>query len=95
MIQLTNIQFYQQDHQTSPSITKRSIGKTSKFLNETPKLNRLMQGISWYHIAHQVAYTSIASSTDDTRGEATSTVPESQSTLQTRYIIIQQEIARL
>jgi hypothetical protein len=54
-----------------------------------------MQGISWYHIAHQVAYTSIASSTDDTRGEATSTVPESQSTLQTRYIIIQQEIARL
>lgn len=49
----------------------------------------------WYHIARQAAYTSIASSTDDTRGEATSTVPESQSTLQTRYLIIQQEIARL
>jgi hypothetical protein len=47
-----------------------------------------MQGILWYHIASKSAYTSIASSTDDARGEATATVPESQSTLQTRYLII-------
>lgn len=54
-----------------------------------------MQGILWYHIARQATYTSIASSTDDTRGEATSTVPESQSTLQTRYLIIKQATGRL
>jgi hypothetical protein len=59
------------------------------------KFNGFMQGISWYHIACQAAYTSIASSTDDARGEATSTVPASQSTLRTRYLVIQQETARL
>jgi len=65
------------------------------FINKITKFNEFMQGISWYHIACQAAYTSIASSTDDARGEATSTVPESQSTLQIRYLIIQQETARL
>jgi hypothetical protein len=48
-------------------------------------------GIIWYHTSSQTAYTSIASSTEAARGEATSTVPASQSTLQRRYLIIQLE----
>jgi hypothetical protein len=70
---------------------KLTILHTMKSVNQFPiyqKDSRLKDlcGILWYHTARQ---TSIASSTEAARGEATSTVPASQSTLQRRCLIIQ------
>ena len=52
------------------------------------KMAQQVYATSRSHLASQTTYTSIESSTDAVRGEATSAVPQPQSTLQIRYIIM-------
>ena len=65
--------------------------KGNKRVDKLPTLTKIAKqthATSRSHLASQNAYNSTESFTDDVRGEATSTVPASQTTLQIRYKIM-------